>query len=162
MLCGASSSAADFAKPRTAHFDAVYPWDQTLPRRPAIDETFMIDHHRRQSSVRPQHECPKNIPVRLLSMMRRQSSRRNFWIGAPLIPALLTIRSVCRIRPSRSHRDLPLVGVGDVEMGIACRTPDLTGKLLADIVENVADHRLARPPRQGGAHARRPYRALLQ
>ena len=91
MFNGASSRAADLARPRTAHLDATYGCTAGAPRSPSIDDTLMIEPPPAAVIGSTATRMPRKVPVRLTSITFCHLAKSKFfsWPSATM-PALLT------------------------------------------------------------------------
>ena len=133
--------AADFASPRTAHFDATYGCTIGAPRSPSIDDTLMIE--------------PPPAALSCLDDGLHAEERAGEVDVDDLLPlghvelADLAERDDARVVDERGEPaerldgdvdgGIPLLGVGDVEVDVARGVAELVGECLALVVEDVAD-----------------------
>jgi hypothetical protein len=75
-----------------AHFDAVYDDANGVPHMPLMDEMFTMAPPPLVPISAPPCFKPRNVPIRLMSSVRRSSSIDVFTIGVngPSTPALFT------------------------------------------------------------------------
>ena len=87
---------------------------------------------------------PRKVPVKLTSITFCHLSRSKFFsCPSATVPALFTSTlSLPNSLGRRGDRGVPLVGLGDVEVDIACGVADFVGQRFALVVEDVADHHL--------------------
>ena len=162
MFLGPSSIAADFASPRTAHFEATYGCTIGAPRSPSIDETLMIEPPPAAFICSTTACMPRKVPVRLTSMTFCHLAMSNLpiWPSATIAGVVDERGQLAERLDGDVDRGVPLLGIGDVEVDVARGVAEFVGQRLALVVEDVADDHFAalgdQRPGVRGAHAPRP------
>ena len=73
MFLRPSSSAAILVRPRTPHFDAVYDAAYGVPHIPLIEVMLTMAPPPLRAIAPPPCFSPRKVPMRLMSMVRRNS-----------------------------------------------------------------------------------------